>query len=378
MTTTDETKAKEEADKAVAEVQKAQAEAQKAQAEALKAQIGSMAITLPSSTVTAKDNTGKIEASLLAAQALELAVGKIIDAIPKQNVEKNILIYTVSELPKFQAQVTFETQIKLAEDAFVYAKELSESIDKRGAALVGAVSGAAQLLMGLLKTDYAFGGSDVDFDKDTMIIHALAGRIARSNKNLVVKLPAVYTAGAINDYTAKILKRLSDLSRLGQSAPTSKKFCESRSADLTKQSEKATEPEKTKLKKDAEEYQNAADAWGAGIQLYENLLKNYTTVDTKGVAPITSVISEGAIADLLLKGAFLLIVKLQTAGGSYYTINNLWRSLICKKPLYHMGGVVVSFVLFEGKDGTFINSGVIPVHGGFVNIDKLQKKINQA
>ena len=46
-------------------------------------------------------------------------------------------------------------------------------------------------------------------------------------------------------------------------------------------------------------------------------------------------------------------------------------------PFYHMGGVVVSFVLLNGADGSVEKSGVVPIHGGFVKADKVETHLNK-
>ena len=131
---------------------------------------------------------------------------------------------------------------------------------------------------------------------------------------------------------------------------------------------------KAELQKKAKTYKNAADAWKVAIDLYDSFFNKLTMVDDKGVALLTNVIREWVVAEVL-KDNFLLLVKLQKSGGGYYTKKNMWMFL-GGMPFFHMGGVVASFVLLDGKTGVVRKSGVVPVHGGFVNATDLPQKIN--
>ena len=82
--------------------------------------------------------------------------------------------------------------------------------------------------------------------------------------------------------------------------------------------------------------------------------------------------------DLPLKqGGQLLIVKIQKAGGAHYTKKNMW-TLFGGMPFYHMGGVIVSFVLLDGAAGSVAKSGVVPIHGGFVKANKVETHIKKS
>jgi hypothetical protein len=62
--------------------------------------------------------------------------------------------------------------------------------------------------------------------------------------------------------------------------------------------------------------------------------------------------------------SYLLIVKVNKAGGSHYVEKNLWTTFGAM-PFYVMGGVISSFSLLEGKTGDLIASGAIPIHSGY-------------
>jgi len=46
-------------------------------------------------------------------------------------------------------------------------------------------------------------------------------------------------------------------------------------------------------------------------------------------------------------------------------------------PFFHMGGVVASYLLMDGKTGNVVRAGVVPVHGGFIKANDLQDTLKQ-
>jgi len=42
-------------------------------------------------------------------------------------------------------------------------------------------------------------------------------------------------------------------------------------------------------------------------------------------------------------------------------------------PFFSMGGVVVSYNLFNGQSGAVLSAGAIPISGGFVKVGHLSK-----
>ena len=69
---------------------------------------------------------------------------------------------------------------------------------------------AVNKLLGFFRTDYTVGGFDLTYE-DSLLIHALAGLIANSNKNLEVQLPAVYSPNTLRDAGSGLLSELTDL-----------------------------------------------------------------------------------------------------------------------------------------------------------------------
>jgi hypothetical protein len=138
--------------------------------------------------------------------------------------------------------------------------------------------------------------------------------------------------------------------------------------------EKASEPEKAALRQKAEAHKAAAQSWKAAIALYEGVFAKLTAADDKALTPLTVVIREAVAVDALAAGTQLLLVKLHATGGGYYTKKNM-LTFFGGMPFFHMGGVVASFALLDGKTGSVVAADVVPVHGGFVKANKVQKTL---
>lgn len=378
--------------KDLADAEKAAADARKAKADAtlaaFKANMGEVPASGYTGDVTLKEKTGIIETALLAAKAVKTAAQRIVDVLPQQPAKRIVVLYAAAEVPNFQALIMFRAQIALANKGFADAQKASNDADRKAvppdfklefvppAAAAGLTLEAANKLLAFFRTDYTVGGVDLT-SEDSLLVHALAGLIAGSNKNLDVQLPAVYSPGALSDAGSGILNDLTTLSLLKTGAQDKANRHDKFSARFTEDAGKEVDPEKKAALLDkAKTHKAAADTWKAAIGLYDSFFSKLTTVDDKGVAPLANVIRDGVVADVLLKDNLLLLVKLQKFGGAYYTKKNM-LTLFGGMPFFHMGGVVASFVLLDGKAGTVQGSGVIPVHGGFVKASDLPQQINE-
>jgi hypothetical protein len=71
----------------------------------------------------------------------------------------------------------------------------------------------------------------------------------------------------------------------------------------------------------------------------------------------------------------MVVVKLNNIGGTAYTKKNLWSS-IGANPFYVMGSVVASYTMFD-IDGNVISSQLLPWHGGYHSVSKVQEIIDK-
>jgi hypothetical protein len=375
--------------KAAAEAQKSQSEAQLA---AFKAMVGEVPTSGYAGTVELKDKAGSTEAALLAALAAKSAAENIArrlaHALTTSNPRQSVLLFSSSEVPNFQALIAFRSQTAVVEKAFDKAEQLSKDADTKApppmkfkveavpvAGAAGLALDAVNKLLGFFRTDYTVGGIELSLD-DSLLVQALAGNILDLDEHITVKLPALYNATALTDPVSAIMNEATQLSlqRLGGTEKASREDQLSTcfADDAGKQTDLAT---KTDLLSNARAHKDAADGWRAAIALCDGFFSKLTTADDKGVILLTSIVREGVVADALHNGHWLLVVKIHKSGGSYYTKKNMW-SFFSGMPFYHMGGVVASYILIDGKEGSVRKSGVVPVHGGFVAARELQQHVN--
>jgi len=366
-----------DADKAAADAQKAKADASLA---ALKAQIGDVPDSGIKGEVTIKEKAGIMEAHLLAAKALNEAADRLVTGLPAGG-GKTVLLYASAEVPNFQALLSYKVQVSVVSAAFANAETISDNATAKAppateaAPLAAAGLGldAVTKLLGFFRSDYTIGGVEVSLD-DSALVHGLAGRIAKSGK-YKVQLPAVYNAGALSAPTKSIIDQLNvfALKRSDSTARITRH--DQRAAKFTEEAGQATGSAREVLLAKAKLHKDASDALKAAITVYDSFFGKLTAADDKGLAPLTSVVRESVLADLLAQGNSMLVVKLQKAGGAYYTKKNLW-TVFGGMPFYAGGGVVISYALLAGQSGNVEASGLIPVFGGFVKENKLETKLN--
>ena len=405
-----EQKAESDAETAASNAETAKSQAALA---ALKAQIGDVSSGY-TGQVDAKDKTGSVEAALLAALAVETAAKEIVEQVrnapplPKHvavdtakttghgqtadaeakkvdnaDARPELVVVTPSDAPTFQTYISYEIQLSIVTKAFEDAAAASRAADAadhpetdhgdrvESSAFAAAppLAGADLALGGLdkilsfFRSDYSVQGVALSLD-DSLLVHALAGAAA---VQWHVELPATYRGARL----PLVLKRVTD---------DFKKLSEARALAVERRSHHdaivgslGSSPSE---KKRAERHASAALACKSAIDVHDAFMGRLTSPDAKGAIGLADLARDAALFETL-ETSQLLAVKLQVSGGAYYTKKNVWVSLGAM-PIFHMGGVVASYVLFDGKSGTVLSAGVVPVHGGFVKANRLQARIEAA
>jgi hypothetical protein len=369
-------------------------------------------LTVPDSGYTGEvkvgDKAGGVEAALLAAQAVNLAAKEIASRLKNHVAGKPIILYAASDLPDFQAWMSFHLQSQAIKNVLNAALARINQRNNEGDALLkpleeesvrdlineGAVEGlegklaamspgglapavvgagleAANKILGYFRTDYSVQGVAVTPD-DQLFINALAGELAEHLGK--ISLPSQYNAAALMG-AQPILKELendtqtrADLeSKAGQAAATS--------AKLAAAATKAEDSEaKQKFTQAAAYLQEALGTAKAAMSRFDTFMEKLTTPDDKGKLPLAAILQQAAIGEALRQGAFLMSAKVSSTGGTYYTRKNLW-SFFGTMPFFVMGGVVVYFSLFEGQTGQVVSAGAVPVDGGFTKVSKITEKL---
>jgi len=375
--------------KTIADAQKAAADARKADADAQSAAFKAMIGEVPSSgiqgTVETKDKAGVTEAALLAGRATRLAAQKIAAdlpaGVPQPPLAKQVLLlYTSSDVPNFNALLTFRAQTALIRTALEEAERKSiETLQKAPsleavppAAAIGLGLEAASKILGFFRSDYTIGGVQLSLE-DSILLHALAGDETLRGK-YTVRLPAQYNAQALDSSSQGVHKDLTGLATLKAGVAGRIELHEKAKARFLAEAAKAKDP--APMQASAALHEQALAACKGAVTLYDTFFTKVTAADDKGNVPLSTVTREDVVARALTGGAALLLIKLQTSGGAYYTKKNLW-TFFGGMPFYNMGGIVASYVLLSGKDGATLKSGVVPIHGGFVRSNEVQSAVEK-
>lgn len=403
--------AKKQADsrKAVADAEKSEADASKAKSEAelaaFKARFGEVPESPYKGEVTLKDNAGKAEAFLLAAQAVRSAAAAIVKEI--EGVQgREVVVIATTDVPTFDNLTRFQVEIGIVEKAFDGAHSKSEKSEKaaedmeeklaqtagqldkpgrepqkpkvvRAAAPVAGAAGlalqAADKLLGFFRTDYTVGGVEVTVE-DATLVNDLAGRLAKMN--FTVYLPKLFSSHALEQAREDIVGSLQGLAVRRTRSESTARQLEETAAKWTKRAEEERNDErKEEMTAVAEAHEEAVTEVRNASELYDRWFEKLLTADDKtSVIPIASVVRERALMDTLRNGKSLLAVKLHGASGSFYTKKNIW-TVFGRMPFFHMGGTVASYALLDGTTGAVKAAGTVPVHGGFFKSTRLANEI---
>ena len=389
-----------EAKKAAAELAKAEAEASKAKSDADLAAFKAR-FDVPTSQykgeVALKENAGKTEALLLAAQAVRSAAAAIAEAI--QHKAGEVMLIPSPDVPTFDNEMRFRVEIGIVRKAFddtdraagdarnaqqkvidaarQQAPPTSVSHQESAVppvAAAGLTLEAADKLLGFFKTDYTVGGVDVTLE-DATLLNELAGRLVRTG--WTVHLPKVFNALDSSQASAdEVINELERLASRKADATFAAAEHERQTMEWTNRAANESDEQKKKdMTAAAEAHKKAADAIRRAIGLYDSWFQRLSSPDEKSaVVPIVAIIKERAMMKVLNNGRSLLVVKLHASGGSYYTRKNIW-TVFGGMPFFHMGGTVASFALIAGNSGTIAAAGTVPVHGGFFKASRLANQI---
>lgn len=394
------------AERAVADAKKAAADAQTAQAQAelaaMKAKIGEVPTSSQTGTVDLKDKAGYLEASLLASRAIVNVTSEIVNRIPCLYKDKTVLLTGTSDVPNFGALMTFNAQINIlkkamadADKATTYAKEKypTAEIEIKAAPFVaiaaaGLVLEAGSKLLNYFKTDFTVGGVQITLE-ESIVIHALAGPLVDSGKFKEVLISSLLNPASLSNNMTETLNDLESsrikakngeeseakavkwyLNKVGEAeklkTAADEAFNKSKAAERVALKKKVDAAVKIldDTKKGLEAHKLAEAGWRQVVGLYDTFFTKLLTIDDKGVVPLSLIAKEEAINNKINDG-LMLITKLQAYGGSYYTKKNLWTALGAM-PYFNSGGAVISYVLIQGPDRKVVQSGVVPILGGYL------------
>jgi len=332
------------------------------------------------------DKAGNVEAALLTARALNLAAASVAEGLEKTTVP-SVVLYGGTDLPDFQALLTYSTQFKTIEMALDAAlASLQNALDEAkvnlgpipetvlpSPALIGLGLDAANKILGFFRTDYAIQGVAVSPDQ-LLLVNALAGALTK--KNIGVRIPALFNGRALHD-ESPILANLQTLNEKRSRLQEKINAAGSQMAAWAAAAENGTNLEKKKAMSDTLARLKVVNDQGkVSLALHDALLSKLTTLDDKARLPLAAIIQQEAVRSELKAGAYLMTARISTAGGTYYTRKNLW-SFFGTMPFFTMGGVVLDYCLFNGSTGIVVKAGAVPLSGGFFKVKNLPRDLQE-
>jgi hypothetical protein len=126
-------------------------------------------------------------------------------------------------------------------------------------------------------------------------------------------------------------------------------------------------------------HQAAADSLRSAMGLHESLEKKLFTIDGQGDINLEKVAMGIAMERAFSStsgGAHILLLKDTKAGGTSYTVKNLWTGIGMSIPFHLGAGIVTSFLLFNGNSAQIEASGVETSHSGYASVSELGKPVH--
>jgi hypothetical protein len=361
-----------DADKAEADARKAASDAELA---AFKAALGAVPDSGISGTVTTAEKAGELEAALLAMKAVKAAAQKVAARVPG-GAGSAVVVMTPGETPTFQNLMAYDAQVAIIHSVLDDAKAAGtkftgalEAVPVLGAA--GVALESVTKLLSFFRSDINVKGIDVSID-DRAGVQEVANALAVRKLN--VTLPTVYNPAALQAKAAFVIADAATLSSKRNELAPFIRAAAAKADELTKSLATAGESKPiveksladvTALLASLKSASALVDAWFTGL----------SAADAKGVTAVVNVTREKVVAEALQKGALLLLVKVEKAGGAIVTKKNLW-TFFGEMPIHHMGGAALSFTAIGGSDGLVKAAGVVPIHGGFVKAGNVAALLN--
>lgn len=248
----------------------------------------------------------------------------------------------------------------------------SEAAGGTGLAAVGAV---VSTVANLLRTDYTIYGIALQSDQN-LLVRELAGALLSSGIPNPVFTPSLFPVGrTTNDNPA--LWRIALLDALRMKAADAAATQAQLSQAIAQRSAHATGQERQALSVVKGDYDAAKARLDAAIKGYGDLMAALTSREGDQPPPLTGIIRQAQTAALLRDGALLVVTKVHFTGGTAFTRENFFSSLF-GMPYRVSGGVLISSVLQDGRTGRVLQTGMVPVSGGFYGPTQIRRVLQEA
>jgi hypothetical protein len=396
-TQAEEAKAVFEAQKAAFDAQKSANDSKKAAYEAEAAQKAAKNGTVTGqTTITGAIQVGtegpKAEALLLASRAA-LSAAKIVRGdlegvfrTPPYS-DRRVLIVTSEDQLTSAASTAYDIRRALLksqlDDAhrrfqlvtsqdYIAPPPKAANASQNRMALLPALSVADQVIGDIAKigswfqSDYSFGQVTVEATSDLY-----AAAIVRSFRDSTVVHPAFYSPTHLVGAEVKdLVAELTDLQQSFTTAATDQAIALKLAADRRAQAAEDKD-NAGKLLAAAGRYEAYAAATGRVVDATETFLTALFTETAEKPALIIRIAQEREVQRRLRLDPLVLLVTGKPVG-AYYTRKNMW-TFLGGPPLYTMGGANIVYKLFDPDTGFEVTHGVVPVHGGYRSVDKVER-----
>lgn len=361
--------------KDMADAKKAQADAELA---AFKAKVGEMPTSGIQGSVELGEKAGSMETALLAARATSLASRQIARAVKAEAGVQTVFIFPAGEPPDLKTLREFRAARELLVPEFISAmRNVTAASNETPLAAAGIALDAATKLLGFFRSDFKVGGTEMSADQG-LLAEAIAGQLR--NKETGAAIPEVYVFSLYYKFDPKadaefLNSELKPLDQKHAEALDVQRAGEARVAALTAEAsamtDEASKNKKVGLVQRAELLQRQIDRLKRVIGLYDALRERLAAE-----GKLETLVRQFEVSQrLAAEGTVVLTAKVHKVGGSHYVEKNLWTTFGAM-PFKVMGGVIVSYSLFEGKSSRLLASQLLPVHGGFESAKTLQETLN--
>lgn len=378
-------KAEAEARKAAYEAMEAAAKSQEAATKAKQAATaasidtvtGQTAIT---GTVTTTGFTPKAEALLLVTRSTRAAAKEIAPPLKRalaQRAAKKLLILTgTSELATSDA-ILFDLQLQelkallaLARQHYAAALQADtpriavkpDAGGQRSAhlAAAGAVVDALSKLGSYFQSDYTFGNVDV-----TSTPGLVANALVTALRSDQVANPIVIPSNLIASDAQPLITALAPVQAEHVAVAGEQLQAKDRAAALRKTSgDKAA---------DAAKLYDLADSTATrALAAYDRLLAALVADPSEGKEALAVRIIRQKAVQAQLAGDPLILLLSSKDAAAFYTRKNLW-TFLGGPPLYTMGGVSLTYTLYERQSGLVLAGGTVGKHGGYRSVGAVER-----
>lgn len=342
---------------------KAQYEASKAksdaEAAAVKAKFGPLADYTTEGTVEAGENAGKLEATLLAAEATRQSAGHIVAALCNSNKvggaatlcaansTADLILMAEADQLTFDSYDAFRLQLLSVRDEMTSAmgSTCPTSTPAFTESSLAGLSTVVSIAGNLLRSDYKLSHIEVT-PSDSLLLKAFVQQ-ARGKVHGNLWAPAI-APQRIDLVNNPALKELAADLKLRNEV----KECADKLAKKPKG--KKPDPQLAKMVK--------------AIERFDAFYTSLGTADDKGTVPLAVIARQAALSEVMAKPTtYVLTLKADMAGGSAYTKKN-FATFLGTMPFSVSGGSLVSYTLVKGREGAMVYADLLPQTEPFMKL----------